>query len=306
MNETDLGDSLMVMHTRIVSIVQIPIAFAGVVTNILLIVAHAKDPLKTLKTTSSPFILNIAAIDLASSFVCLTMSIAMLVSVTDYREREIQSGAIIRMIGHAFIAMSSLSFFSLSIERFCSVAFPLWHRVRITTRVCRYWLCAIWLFHTTFVALTWTLSLKDYLKTVLCIIGYMGLFFLLTQFFYLRTYFSLKNQRRKLLTEGNVCEAAARSIMIRLENEKNFLYTIAIVCSILAVSFLPFLLSGLLVQLSLEGKSYTLPKSPVLLPLYCTSLVLLATNFAINPFVYVWRIPKYRKTFKKLYLNWSN
>ena len=41
------------------------------------------------------------------------------------------------------------SFLSLSIVRFCSVAFPLWHRVKITARVCRFWLGALWLFHGT-------------------------------------------------------------------------------------------------------------------------------------------------------------
>ena len=43
------------------------------------------------------------------------------------------------------IGISPVLYFSLSIKRFCAVAFPLWHRVHITIRIFRKWLSLIWI-----------------------------------------------------------------------------------------------------------------------------------------------------------------
>ena len=248
MNATDFNGSLMEMYTQIAAKIQIPITLTGIMANVLLIVAHIKDPLKKFKTTSSPFILNIAVIDLITSIVNLMISVTILTSYDLYEKTGQNEGTEIAM--DAFMAISFPSFFSLSIERFCSVVFPLWHRVRMTTRVCRYWLCTIWLIHII-LALNLT-HLSNHNVQKLFFQFYMGIFFSLTLLIYLGTYVSLKNQRRKVLTEGNISEAAARSIRIRLENEKNFLITIAIVCFILAFTFVPSFVGMLLLHL---GKS---------------------------------------------------
>ena len=249
MNVTDFNESLMGMYTQIAAKIQIPITLTGIMANVLLIVAHIKDPLKRFKTISSPFILNIAAIDLITSIVILMISVTIL-TCYDLYKKTVQN-AVTGIAVDAFMAISFPSFFSLSIERFCSVVFPLWHRVRMTTRVCRYWLCTIWLIHIIILALNLTLLFNhDVQRHILQF--YMRIFFSLTLLIYLGTYVSLKNQRRKVLTEGNISEAAARSIRIRLENEKNFLIKIAIVCFILAFTFVPSFVGMLLLHL---GKS---------------------------------------------------
>ena len=297
MNATDFNGSLMEMYTQIAAKIQIPITLTGIMANVLLIVAHIKDPLKKFKTTSSPFILNIAVIDLITSIVNLMISVTILTSYDLYEKTGQNEGTEIAM--DAFMAISFPSFFSLSIERFCSVVFPLWHRVRMTTRVCRYWLCTIWLIHII-LALNLT-HLSNHNVQKLFFQFYMGIFFSLTLLIYLGTYVSLKNQRRKVLTEGNISEAAARSIRIRLENEKNFLITIAIVCFILAFTYVPSFVGMLLLHLGNHVSSLNRSEIKILAALYMLGLVLLTINFAINPFVYVWRLPKHRKTFKKLY-----
>ena len=267
--------------------------------NVLLILAHIKDPLKRFKTTSSPFILNIAAIDLITPIVTLMISVTILTSYDLYK--KIEQNAVTRIAGHAFMAISFPSFFSLSIERFCSVVFPLWHRVRITTRVCRYWLCTIWLIHIIFAALNLAL-LSNHEDQIQSLQFYMGIFFSLTQLIYLGTYVSLKNQRRKVLTERNISEAAARSIRIRLENEKHFLITIAIVCFVFAFTFVPYFVGMFLFYSLTDNHRASFKRSEIMMStLYTLGSVLITINFVINPFVYVWRLPKYRKTFKKLY-----
>ena len=125
--------------------------------------------------------------------------------------------------------------------------------------------------------------------TWLCV----GFPFLFTQVFYLATYFSLKKQRGRFFKRQDVSEAVLRTMKIRLQREKQFLHTIAIVCFILNFTLLPSLtlliVHGIYPQFSNQREVFSI------------SMDFLSFSFATNPIVYVWRLPKYKKTFKLLY-----
>ena len=106
MNVTDFNDSLMDMYTQIAAKIQIPITLTGIISNVLLIVAHIKDPLKRFKTISSPFILNIAAIDLITSIVILMTSVTILTSYDLYKK----AGQNTEIVVDAFMAILFPSF----------------------------------------------------------------------------------------------------------------------------------------------------------------------------------------------------
>ena len=126
--------------------------------------------------------------------------------------------------------------------------------------------------------------------------------FLFTQVFYVATYFSLKKQREMFFKRLNISDDAAvsgRIKEIRLLREKNFLCTIAAVCFILNFTILP--------SLGFRWLSFYLRQSHNIIDrnieqfILISLRILLSFSFAINPIVYVWRLPKYRKTFKLLY-----
>ena len=128
----------------------LPVNFIGILGNLLLIIAHIKDPLKLLKSSSSLFILNIAIVDLFISLVLLTVTVMLSPEsyVVNSSAWDTSSGYLNDTIVFLLVLFYSMSFalyLSLGIQRFCSVAFPLWHRVNIRTRVCRYWVVGIWL-----------------------------------------------------------------------------------------------------------------------------------------------------------------
>ena len=173
----------------------------GAVLNIFLIIAHNKDPLKTFKTTSSSFIFNIAFVDI---LVCVFWIIQIIFNLPSpgYRVNK-KTGEGLFYVLIASIGISPVLYLNLSIEHFCSVAFPLWHRVHITTRVCRYWLCVIWTIHIIFEILVSCLvpPEMDYEHRIAKGFEYgiitllrVGFPFLFTQVFYVTTYFSLKKQ----------------------------------------------------------------------------------------------------------------
>ena len=286
--------------------VQMALSLIGIVANFLLINAHIKDPLKTFMTTSSLFILNIAATDFIMSLAYFISSLTLLTVSTQDQNNSLKLVYAIITVWSAFMTISFPSFLSLSIERFCSVAFPLWHRVRITVRACRYCLCTMWLVHFGMEVLNISLILSFancYEESGIVRLAYMSLTFFLTQLFYLGTYFSLKKQRRELLAYQDVGGVTCRALKLRLENEKNFLFTIAIVCSIQAVTLLPVLSTILLNFLSPNVRTKYIQTASFLTWLFIVSL---CVNSAVNPLIYLWRFPKYRKTFKKLYCNVLN
>ena len=105
-----------------------------------------------------------------------------------------------------------------------------------------------------------------------------------------------------MLTENNRSEVTSRTIKKRLENEKRFLITIAIVCGILAVTLVPEMVNVLVFGLILPDVGENMIRNPNSLGIIIIiSILLLSVNCAVNPFVYFWRLPKYKKTLKKMY-----
>ena len=280
----------------------------GVLGNVLLIVAHVKDPLRVLKSPSSHFILNIASVDallsgvfLVATILVLTLAFAKRSWEWDTSNRSLILFLLISLICSALFA----SYLSLAVERFLSVAYPLWHRVRVTTKLCRYWVIGLWLglggFRLIDFALTRIKETLTIIQSQLTFVVFTCVLLMLTLSVYIASYISIRRQRMELQNRTGMSEVTIRTAKIRLENEKNFLVTIAIVCFALAATVLPFLTMSFtsLVEVTkrLEGDD-----NKFVAPSYTSwGLLLIGLNSAANVFVYLWRLPKYRKTFKKLY-----
>ncbi|CAB3998378.1 adenosine receptor A2a-like [Paramuricea clavata] len=280
----------------------------GVLGNVLLIVAHVKDPLRVLKSPSSHFILSIASADALLSGVFMVTTAFTLASINTYWDWDTSyHSSIFLLLLLTSLLYSALfaSYLSLAAERFLSVAYPLWHRVRVTTKVCRYWVIGLWLGLGGFRLIDFALTrIKETLTTIqsqLTLIVFMCILLMLTLSVYIASYISIRRQRMELQNRTSMSEVTIRTAQIRLENEKNFLVTIAIVCLALAATVLPFLIISFvsLVEVTNRLKG---DDSKIVVPSYAHwGLLLIGLNSAANVFVYLWRLPKYRKTFKKLY-----
>ena len=203
-----------------------------------------------------------------------------------------------------FHPLSCIMYLSVAIERFCSITFPFWHRVHITVRTCRYWV--------TLASLSWTItqaSLFTMDKTIetnnqldITHIVFLWITFLLTQSVYIASYISIKKQNSNLRTRQDMNETTMKTIKLRLKNENNFLVTIAIACLILGITTLPFLIIRFFWFVVASGEdSKTTNSHP---SFFMWSVVGIGVNSVVNVFIYLWRLPKYRKTFKKIYCEW--
>ena len=279
----------------------------GVLGNVLLIVAHVKDhPLRLLKSPSSHFILSIASADALLSGVFLVATAFTLASINTYWEWDTSyhtSVLLLLLLTSLLYSALFASYLSLAVERFLSVAYPLWHRVRVTTKVCRYWVIGLWLGLGGFRLIDFALTrIKEtVIQSQLTLIVFMCVLLTLTLSVYIASYISIRRQRMELQNRTSMSEITIRTAQIRLENENNFLVTIAIVCFILAATVLPFIIMTFVTIVNatnrLEGDD-----SKIAVPSYTQwGPFLISLNSAANVFVYFWRLPKYRKTFKKLY-----
>ena len=123
---------------------------------------------------------------------------------------------------------SSPMFLGLAIERFCSVVFPIRHRTQLTTRVCWYFICALWVMHGIFEVLVTSLFLPmENIKFDSVSAVYFMVFFLIAQSLYMATFVSLKKQRKRTINRQD-SNTVSRTIIARIATEKQFVRTIAI------------------------------------------------------------------------------
>jgi hypothetical protein len=270
-----------------VPVLQMSILSLGVIANILLILAHWKDPLRVFKNTTSLFVRNIAVIDIA---VAILWIIRIALTLLGKKHETIS------LIWLAFTTMSPFAFLCFAIERFLSVAFPLWYRVRGTIQICRKVLCGKWIAHTAIFVLTYfILNKKDRRKFML---WYVIVLFLAVNIFYLATYVALRRQRNALRNRQDISEGSLTAMKARQKQEKRFLVTIAIVCFILTIVYVPLLGMATITVLLRDVLNVKRTEE-----VFSVLFVLLSVNFLINPIIYLLRLPKYRKTFKELYCN---
>ena len=282
----------MATEWPVLSVVSVlAINVTGIVGNVLLIIAHVKDPLKHFKFPSSLFIFIIAILDLLIS----CTSSFFYISYNFFTVHQIPNVLIMM-----FHSVSFVMYLSLAIERFFSVAFPFWHRVHVTTAKCRNWVVGVWLVCAIvgvvqYVIRTRLTEYKNQLE--LAQVVFMWVMFLATQCVYIACYISIKKQNTIVQRKDDMNEATARTIKLRLKNENNFLLTIAIVCFILALTILPFTTMAFIFILNAAvEKAYKQAPS-----YYIWGMLGIGVNSAVNIFIYLWRLPKYRDTFKKLY-----
>lgn len=264
----------------------------GIAGNLLMIFAHVKDPLKLIKSLSSRFIFNIALVD-------LLLSSALLLVVFSFTNSFCVPG-IASSVTFLLYIVSFALYLSLAIQRFCSVAFPLWHCVNITTRVCRYWVASIWLTYIVLISGRFMVLSLTQMRVDIAFVALMWLMFFLTQCINIASCTSIRRQNRELECRQGMDAATERTIKIRLRNESNFVRTIAIISFIRGVLTLPFLTMAFEITLSFRLRSEKDDKY-VIQSYYIWSLLGNGVNSAINVFVCIWRLPNYRKTFKKIY-----
>ena len=255
----------------------------GVILQMMLLIAFLKDPLKCFRNSGVYLVANLSIADLA---VCLGR---LLTIVLD------PENPIMEFLDHSTMLASSLALLSIAIERYAVVSHPIRYRLFIGNKKMILWVVLIWL-------LSFTESIKQVItneetshdnlvRYCFYLFSIMGTFV-----FYAATFHNLRKQSRSLSQlQNNESCMEYRTQKAHILKEKRFLTTIIIVGCIQVVTILPNTIY--LHVVLLENRSEEREIIDVIL------FAIWVVNFVINPVLYVWRLPNYRKTFSIIYCN---
>ena len=258
----------------------------GVISNVLLLVAFIKDPLKCFRNSGTYLVMNLSVSD------CLMCLISLAGSITP----RLGLNTAFQFFLYWVVSVSFVTITSISIDRFLMVAYPIKHRILMKGKVVILWITAIWIMSCIIPAF---LKLSDIRETsgrmALCLFNVIIVF--LSSVMYSSTYYKLKRHPRNMALQNST---ESRAQEIRILKEKRFLKTIIIIACIAFVCILPFLIFHLFdfsIGLGEDNLASTMS--------YRVFSYIYVVNFAVNPLIYILRLPKYRKTFYLLYCKMS-
>ena len=250
----------------------------GAVSNALLLVAFIKDPLKCFRNSATYLVMNLSVCD---SLYCLTVPLHF-TKITV----KTNSHSTVDFLVHYFAGVSFLSIISISIDRFLMVAYPIKHRILMKGKLIILWIAAIWI--TMCIGRLHSTRNRHVIQYTFGTIAVT-----LSAVLYSSTYYKLKKQSRNMALQ-NSTEGRAQEIQIL--KEKRFLKTIIIIASVAFSCVIPNLI------FFLSHDALGLRKDTLIYKVIATaSLLIFYLNFAVNPIIYILRLPNYRKTFYLLY-----
>ena len=262
----------------------ITISVLGVALNVLLLVAFLKDPLKCFRNSGTYLVMNLAVSD------CLTCLVAPFF---------LFCGAVIpgwhwifEFLVMWFGTASFVSIASISIDRFLLVAYPIKHHILMRAKVIILWLAAIWIVSCARPLIRLFYDRKGNKRIAVYIFGVSMI--ITSAVIYAFTYWKMRKQAKNIALQNS---REIRAQEIRLLKEKKFLNTILIIACVAFLCIVPFMVFS-----SINPNPSNLRGNILVIQIFTKIfLFFFYANFAVNPIIYVIRLPNYRKTFYLLY-----
>ena len=258
------------------------VGFPGTTSNALLLIAFIKDPLRCFRNSGTYLVMTLSVSDL---YTCLF-------DVPFHLRAIIITGLelVFQFLSMTSGIVSLVSIASISIDRFLLVAYSLKHRHLITGKVMVLWLSGIWV---SGAALPFGLFYGNEMKIMPAVYCFSISLIILSVVMYAMIYSTLK-KHWKNIAQQNSTESRAQEL--RILKEKKFLKTIVLIASLAFICIVPYTIYFQLkdaLNFSKDNLATVIIEEMLQLMFY--------VNFAVNPFIYVLRLPNYRKTFYLMY-----
>lgn len=309
-NSTDTGSSSLQTAFFISGTFLAVVCPLTVLANALLLVAIYKDPFKTFRTPTACFLVGLAIVDLITGLMPEPMVTACYFMHHNNDPRNIRCKNIFNIAGIVAAITTNASFFivmAFTFAQYIAVAFPLKYKRLISvpkTLVC----VAIILLYAVLFEVSRTIGVpQEVLEKI-----DLHLHSTFSLLFTIITYLLLQRAFRKQMAERSVTLSTTHGLSVestdrtessprrekpsrKLLIERNFIRLNLLLIVILLVCSQP---SAILWYVYLYAGGST-KKSETLFVVRVVAENTLYLKFLVDPFVFAWRLPKYRKALKK-------
>ena len=273
-------------------IVSLLLALVTIPGNLIVCIAVLKDPFRSLKTPFTFFVVNLAVADLVVGAVTEPLS-----ALTHFREGfSLEVRHYIEPIHMSYFiscTASVLNLAALTADRFVAISYPLQYRVRFTTTRA-----------TVIAGLIWLVSFS--LPLIYFEVGYLRYAFVfantavaLTLVIFLFTYVGTLRAMRAQVSQWDRMRQSSQSennrARIRAASvEKNITQAFMVMLGFFLCCYIP---SCIIIYVMNFCSSCNCTTIHVFRDL---QFIFVLSSSALNPFVYAWRLPNFRRAFKKI------
>ena len=255
----------------------------GVSGNALLLASLIYDPFKCFRNSSSRLILNLCISDI---IVCLEVVVLLF-----WRDTCI-NGVNIYIFFHLPVHVSFSSIATMAFDRFMSSVYPLKYRIIITGKFTQRLILLQWTFQA--LSVTFEFFFEKWFLYPRLLVGITIISSATVM--YGKTVYTLRRQSGVLKRMFTSSSSSRHFNNVRVMNEKRFLNTVLLVSLITIFTLFPLIMYELCVARQRYYENERLPPSKRD-DIHMWLLTLYFVNFWINPFVYSWRLTKYRRTY---------
>ena len=255
--------------------------------NSLVILSVWKDPLKKLRSSPSNLILlSMATADLLVGLVACPSTVNWHWAVHSDDQSHVPL-----LVSSTLVNVSVGHIFLLTVDRLYALVTPLHYTVKVTTKRVSIAAFTCWIYFLQF-GCAFVLSQKYY--TIIGTVYNLQMFCIIASILVMYVVILCGFHRYSKQTKLNEQSTANRQMLF--QRERSLWKGIAIVINAFLLCFLPWFISQLITYFCLPCHRNLW----FLLFSNAISVLLMYVNSGLNSFLYAWRLPKYRETFKHL------
>ena len=274
----------------ILAIVGFALSAVTTVGNSTLLATIFRDTVNLLETPPSFLIVNLCVSDLLLGLVP-----GNLVAMTDYHSSQdlpvtSELDSIIRPVVGLSLFVSSGTIIALSYDRYVAVMYPFTckYESTVTKKRIKIFIATLWGISLIFCFLP-LINIPEEIFDIVYAQAYASLPVLLLTVLYIKLFRVLREKAQELEDAGIPPTARGKKL---LDQERRMVVTILIVLTLFYLTVLPEF-----IVLHLRHFCGVCSRSLVFRKLKIISFRLRFLNSAVNPFLYAWRLSKYRKAF---------
>ena len=273
------------------------LAISAVISNLVFLIAVFRNPVRYRERDSpvSLLVINLGVCDLLTGALPGCVGIYYYISLLNGRSREDLYGA--GIVLHTFPIVTSIvstcTISAMSVERFHAISSPLRHRARFNNVRVKVFSAFSWIYSVLFACLSLAVSRRVFFLLYCHVHVTMPLIILPVVNW--KTYTALRFHNRNTVENLSVAQRDPRTCIDR-NRERKLLSAILLVLVLFYVTFMP-----LFIALNISALGPSLAETRSYRTFFVLSVTILLVNCAFNPFIYAWRIPKYRRAFKEVF-----